>query len=901
MRSFNVRLRDTVAVAAAIILSACVTEGPPEEGLRAPQQFDQAAVACPRDISAGRYASEMFRTGASVYQKNDIASALVAWRKAALAGDALAQYNLAVMLETGNGVAANAGLAACWYRLSAAQGYAPAQNNLGILYQDGRGTPQDYVRAADYYQSAAEAGLAPAQRHLAILLEAGWGVPRDPAEATLWLKRSAAKGYPPAARTLGMWLDAGSVIERDFEQAISWTKKAIKDGDADALSNLGWFYFRDQGGVQDLDTAIKNFKESAIKGARTGQYNLALAYFDGKGIPENRPQAIKLWRQSAAQGFHPAMNWLGTAYDRGWGVQQDPKKSLEWYIRAHEAGSVDALNNLGVAFRDGVGVNKDTSRAEAFFHQADRRGHIMAAVNLAAKLEASGYSFDDKRAFTLYMKSANRGLAHAQAKVAQFYEFGTGIEKNLVNAYMWYSLSKTGNTGQAQSIDPYGAARAGLLAERGIDRLKTELTAQQMETAETATTYFQPKILHGYNVVRGRADAIDIVLNPNETLAKITQGEARYSERLTKPVKEIASEIASSPAADIRPKLTQAALNMSRAVETVSTNSERCQLINELKTSVDLAADCQITQTMLDALTENLSGLALTAAKDVPKTRVLLVGIDEYHAPQGKRSWPNLQYPVRDIERIASLLKNEFAMDVTVLKNPKSKKEVEAVFWDVHASIQPMDQFLFIWSGHGIYSDWRGQGYLALSSTPMNVAAENQQAFLADAKGDAYYHDYLSYNDIHAFLSGIDADVLFLVDACQSGLADVDATFRRGQTKGIAVEPRGRIRVGITSSDDWGSAVPDKSPFMDALYAYLREIDDVGIEGNDRGLWGSMKKYIERQRASNQGIPLIHRYEIPGSYPESDSAFRFKPVDKAKQISALPEKPTNYRSGRLEN
>lgn len=887
MRSLSFRFRDIVAAAAVIILSACVTERPPEEGLRAPQQFDQSSVECPSGISAGRFASEMFLTGAKLYQQDDMASALIAWRKAALAGDALAQYNLAVMLENGNGETASAGLAACWYRQSSAQGYAPAQNNLGILYQDGRGVAQDYVRAADYYQSAAESGLAPAQRHLAILLEAGWGVPRDPAEALMWLKRSAEKGYPPAARTLGMWLDAGSVIDRDFEQAISWTEKAIKDGDADALSNLGWFYFRDQGGVQDLGTAIKNFEESAAKGARTGQYNLALAYFDGKGVPEDRPQAIKLWRQSAKQGFHPAMNWLGTAYDRGWGVQQDPKKALEWYIRAHEAGSVDALNNLGVAFRDGVGVNKDLARAEAFFHKADRRGHIMAAVNLAAKLEASGYSFDDKRSFKFYMKSANRGLAHAQAKVAQFYEAGTGVEENLVNAYMWYSLSKTGNMGQAQSIDSYGAARAGLLADRGINRLKTKLTAQQIETAETATTYFQPKVLHGLNVVRGRADAINVVLNPDDTLVQFSPNGIRYSERLTQPVKEVASAIASSAAADVSPKLTQAALNMSRAVETVSTTSERCQLINELKTSVDLPADCQITQTMLDALTENLSGLAVTAAKDIPKTRVLLVGIEEYSAPAGKRSWPNLQYPVRDIERIANLLKNEFAMDVTVLKNPKTKKEVEAVFWDVHSSIQPMDQFLFIWSGHGIYSDWRGQGYLALSSTPMNVALENQQAFLADSKGDAYYHNYLSYNDIHAFLSGIDADVLFLVDACQSGLADVDATFRRGQTKGILVEPRGRIRVGITSSDDWGSAVPDKSPFMDALYAYLREIDDVGLEGNDRGLWGSMKKYIERQRASNQGIPLIHRYEIPGSYPESDSAFRFKPIVKTKQISEL--------------
>jgi len=886
MRSHDVIMK-FVAAAFAVLLASCVTERAPDEGLVAPRPAVQAVSQCPK-VTPSQVGTG-FDVGAAAYRRGDKAAALTAWESSAKAGEALAQYNLAVMLETGSATPQNDGLAACWYRAAAKQGIALAQNNLGVLYQDGRGVKQDYVRAADLYQTAAEAGLAQAQRNLAIMLEAGWGVPRDTDLAMKWLARAAETGYPPAERTLGMWFDAGTTTERDFEKAITWTQRAIDDGDADALSNMGWFYFRDQGAKQDLEIAIRNFKAAAAEGARTGQYNLALAYFDGKGVPKNREKAIALWRLAADQGFHPAMNWLGTAYDRGWGVERNPRLALEWYVRALEAGSIDAINNLGVVFRDGNGVNMDRARAKAFFEQADRRGHVMAAVNLAAGLEASGFSFDERRAFELYMKSAQRGLAHAQANVARMLENGIGVEEDLIRAFTWYSLAQQGNVGQAQSVDSYGAARARLLAERGIERLREKLTPQQIEKAETVATYFHPKILHGYNVVRGRADMAGPVLESGKSLAQAMPavGVERYSERLMKPVKKAAAKLASNSASLDRPVLAEAALDLVKSSPEIGNNAERCRLINALKTSVNLPADCQFTQSMLDALTENLSGLNLASARDVPQTRVLLVAVEDYQSAAGKRSWPDLQYPVRDVERIADLLQHEFAMDVTVLKNPKSKKEVEAVFWDIHSSVRPMDQFLFIWSGHGIYSDWRSQGYLALSNTPMNVAKENQQAFLEDNEGDPYYHHYLSYNDIHAFLSGLDADVLFLVDACQSGLADTQAAYRLGRAKGIAVEPRGRLRIGITSSDDWGSAVPDKSPFMDALFAYLREVDDVGVEGNDRGLWGSMKQYVERQRAANQAVPTIHRYEIPGNYPENDSAFRFKPAAKAKQVSTL--------------
>ncbi len=45
-----------------------------------------------------------------------------------------------------------------WYRKAAEQGHALAQTNLGIMYEEGQGVGQDYKEAVGWYSKAAERG-----------------------------------------------------------------------------------------------------------------------------------------------------------------------------------------------------------------------------------------------------------------------------------------------------------------------------------------------------------------------------------------------------------------------------------------------------------------------------------------------------------------------------------------------------------------------------------------------------------------------------------------------------------------------------------------------------------------------------------------------------------------------
>ncbi len=80
-------------------------------------------------------------------------------------GNAVAQFNLGVLHDTGRGVWQDRKLAAQWYRKAAKQGHAAAQFNLGGLYYEGQGVPKDLVRASIWFTLAAIAGYDGATRN----------------------------------------------------------------------------------------------------------------------------------------------------------------------------------------------------------------------------------------------------------------------------------------------------------------------------------------------------------------------------------------------------------------------------------------------------------------------------------------------------------------------------------------------------------------------------------------------------------------------------------------------------------------------------------------------------------------------------------------------------------------
>lgn len=125
-------------------------------------------------------------------QAGDFAIAVQRYLPLAQAGDADAQFNLAEMIDEGEGALEDEREALKWYQLSAAQGHAEAQATLGAFFASGRGVEQDYVQALKWDRLAAAQGNARAQFNLSWLYEMALGTPKDLVGAFLWASLAAS-------------------------------------------------------------------------------------------------------------------------------------------------------------------------------------------------------------------------------------------------------------------------------------------------------------------------------------------------------------------------------------------------------------------------------------------------------------------------------------------------------------------------------------------------------------------------------------------------------------------------------------------------------------------------------------------------------------------------------------
>jgi len=122
------------------------------------------------------------------------------FREAAIAGNVAAQYNLGVLYERGLGLDKNMSEALVWYHSAAAKNYPAAEYNLALSYADGRGAPQDLLAADRWYGRAARQGVVAAMVNLAIQCESGAGDDCSPVTAYAWYKAAGARGDDVAGK-----------------------------------------------------------------------------------------------------------------------------------------------------------------------------------------------------------------------------------------------------------------------------------------------------------------------------------------------------------------------------------------------------------------------------------------------------------------------------------------------------------------------------------------------------------------------------------------------------------------------------------------------------------------------------------------------------------------------------
>ena len=200
-----------------------------------------ATMAFSKGVADGRYdAMHHLSRPAALGTLQPMASAtpLDQLTARAQAGDASAEYVVALKYLHGEGTSKNPAEAMRWLTLAAAKGLPPAQYLLGTLYADGVGAKADMAKSVQWYEAAALQGNRKAMHGLAIAYAQGNGAAQNMAEAVRWFSRAAQLGYVDSQFNLAVLYERGDGVPQSLLDAYKWYLVASRNGDAEAKERV---------------------------------------------------------------------------------------------------------------------------------------------------------------------------------------------------------------------------------------------------------------------------------------------------------------------------------------------------------------------------------------------------------------------------------------------------------------------------------------------------------------------------------------------------------------------------------------------------------------------------------------------------------------------------------------
>lgn len=260
--------------------------------------------------------------------------------------------------------------------------------------------------------------------------------------AVFWYRKAAANNLPAAQLNYGICLERGLGCKADPQTALDYYTFASEAGLIPAKVNLALLLLHGCESVNgeklpadkqlkpQVERAKLHLQELADQKIPAAMVELAAVLLDPKGKPDEAAQrkGVRLLQDAASlpDRTPKGLRLLADCYYAGFGVQRDPAQTVKYLKLAVDLKDAESMAKL------------------AYFYEM---GEVVAQ--------------DKKKAFGLFKTAAEKGVALAQCKYAEYivqeYEPGKG----LFQAVEWLQKSAAQNCPQALH-------QLGMYALRGI-------------------------------------------------------------------------------------------------------------------------------------------------------------------------------------------------------------------------------------------------------------------------------------------------------------------------------------------------------------------------------------------------------------------------------------------------
>ena len=201
-----------------------------------------------------------------------------------------------------------------WYKRSAEIGLAEGMKNVGALLMAGQGAERDATAAAEVTLEAAKRGDVFAMVNLAVWYDRGWGVESNREAARDWIMKAAQTGHWMGPMECGLALLTGNYgFQVDRPRGMRQLQRAVETGCKYPLSTIAGWYAAGSCIGQDGKRAVELAEAAFVQGSTEAAKCLATIYRSGaSGIAPNE-RLSKYWsiqsNPSMAFAYHVDANY----------------------------------------------------------------------------------------------------------------------------------------------------------------------------------------------------------------------------------------------------------------------------------------------------------------------------------------------------------------------------------------------------------------------------------------------------------------------------------------------------------------------------------------------------------------------------------------------------------------
>lgn len=201
-----------------------------------------------------------------------------------------------------------------WYSQAAMQGDGMAYYNIAMLYFHGKGVERSYETAGGLMLEAINKGYENSTLHRYLAYSyLNEGKEQHRVQAVKWFRTAAGEGDGESMYMLGMMLRMGLGTDVNKQEAFSWFMRA-SDKFAYADLAIASCYGNGEGVTQNYPEAIRWFekclKSDAPEVVLEASYSLGICYLKGNGVTKDEERAEEYLRYAAERGHKGAQQFF---------------------------------------------------------------------------------------------------------------------------------------------------------------------------------------------------------------------------------------------------------------------------------------------------------------------------------------------------------------------------------------------------------------------------------------------------------------------------------------------------------------------------------------------------------------------------------------------------------------